>query len=593
MIHASHSRLIAVFSIALTALFASACSGPAEPNATAQSPTASAAKPTMAAPTEGAKASDISPFELTHAGDIFDAGRLSTHVRVLSSDEFEGRAPSSEGERKTTAYLSEQFAAAGLSPANGGSFLQPVPVVEITTQPDTQMTITHADSPARSLKYGEDMMVWTKRVVEQTQISDSELVFVGYGIVAPEYDWNDYEGIDMRGKTAVILVNDPGFATGQESLFRGKAMTYYGRWTYKYEEAARQGADGAIIVHETAPAAYPWAVVSGSWSGPQFDLVSQDNNMSRVQVEGWISTAAATALFETASFTLEDARKFALTRDVYAPRPLNQQASVTLTNTVRKSTSNNVVGVLEGSTHAHESIIYMAHWDHMGKDTSLEGDQIYNGAIDNATGTAALIELAYAFGKLPESPQRSIIFLATTAEESGLLGSKHYGTNPLRPLASTVGAINMDGLNVHGRTRDISVIGYGNSEMEKYLISGATMQNRIVKPEPTPEKGFFYRSDHFNLAKVGVPVLYAKSGIDYIDYDTAWGQERAREYTSLRYHKPADEYDPDWDLSGALQDVTLYYQIGLKLSKQRYFPKWNDGTEFKAIREASQAALAN
>ncbi len=589
MIHALTPRSIATSFVVFSMLFASACSGPATPEA---DETASAKAP-MEAPSENAVAGESSPFDLPHSGDIFDAGRLGKHVQVLSSDEFEGRAPSSEGERKTTAYLSEQFAAAGLSPGNGDSFLQPVPVVEITTQPDTQMTITHADGASRSLKYGEDMMVWTKRVVEQEQLDNSELVFVGYGIVAPEYDWNDYDGIDMRGKTAVILVNDPGFATGDGSLFRGKAMTYYGRWTYKYEEAARQGAAGAIVIHETAPAAYPWAVVSGGWSGPQFDLVSQDNNMSRTQVEAWISAEAATELFEAAGFGLEEAHKFALTRDVYAPRPLNQTASVALTNTVRRSTTNNVVGVLEGSTHPQETIIYMAHWDHMGKDTSLEGDQIYNGAIDNATGTAALVELAYAFGKLAQPPQRSILFLATTAEESGLLGSKHYGTNPLRPLATTVGAINMDGLNVHGRTHDISVIGYGSSEMEKYLVSGADKQNRVVKPEPTPEKGFFYRSDHFNLAKVGVPVLYAKSGIDYVDYDAAWGQERAREYTSLRYHKPADEYDPDWDLSGALQDVTLYYQIGLKLSQQRYYPRWNDGTEFKAIREASRAARAN
>jgi Zn-dependent M28 family amino/carboxypeptidase len=529
-------------------------------------------------------AAAIAPLDVSMAVDI-DRARFEKHVEVLASDAFEGRAPASAGEKKTIAYLTEQFAAIGLEPV-GDSYLQPVPLIEITASPDTRLEVRdeQGEDVAR-LDYGDDVMLWTKRVEARVSLAGSDMVFVGYGIVAPEYGWNDYEGVDVAGKTVVMLINDPGFAAQDDALFRGNAMTYYGRWTYKFEEAARQGAAAALIIHETAPAAYPWEVVRNSWSGPQFDLVSENGNADRISVEGWITRRAANALFTRVGLTYTQAAGIAGNRD-FRPVPLRANASVTLSNAIRQSDSFNVIGRLAGTERPDEHIAYMAHWDHLGRDVTLEGDQIFNGAVDNATGVAAVIELARAFAKADPAPERSLLFMAVTAEESGLLGSRHYAEHPLVAPAKTVAAINIDAMNVDGPTHDVVVVGFGQSELENYLREAAQAQNRRVEPEPTPERGSYFRSDHFNFASIGVPALYAESGIDYVGRAREWGIERSRDYNANRYHKPGDEYDPQrWNLDGAMQDMALYYAIGARLAGESTFPQWFEGSEFKAIRD--------
>ncbi len=514
-------------------------------------------------------------------------GQLSEHIQVLASDEFEGRLPGTPGEEKTIAYLVERFESIGLEPGNAGSWLQEVPLVSITADPDTRLTIA-GNGAAKSYAYGSEVMAWTKRVVESVSLENSELVFVGYGTVAPEYGWNDYEGLDVRGKTVVILVNDPGFATQDPNLFNGRSMTYYGRWTYKYEEAARQGAAAAFIVHETEPAAYGWDVVEGSWSGPQFDMVRDDSNMSRVQIEGWLSAETARDLFERAGQDLEALKARALTRE-FEPVDLGLTASMSLSNTIERSVSNNVVALLPGSERPEEYIIYVSHWDHLGRDTLLEGDQIRNGALDNASGTAALLELAEAFTTMDIRPARSIVFLPVTAEEQGLLGSAYYAANPVFPPASTVAAINMDGLNIFGPMKDIVIVGYGNSELDDYLIAAAETQGRVVVPDPDAEKGYFYRSDQFSLAKVGIPALYTDTGDDHVEHGVEWTRQRKDEWIANHYHKPSDEYTPDWDLRGAVEDLQLLFRVGHRLANETSFPNWSEGNEFKAKRDAAMS----
>jgi Zn-dependent M28 family amino/carboxypeptidase len=503
------------------------------------------------------------------------------HLETLAADAFEGRQPSSPAEQRTITHIASAFKDAGLSPGNGEAWFQPVPLVAITTI---------AAGPLRIPTVGDfeqkkGTVVWTKRVVDQAGIDASELVFVGYGIVAPEYGWDDYAGVDMAGKTAVILVNDPGFVVRDPELFNGNAMTYYGRWTYKYEEAARQGAAAALIIHETQAAGYPWEVVTGSWTGPQFDLIAEDRNLSRVIIEGWLRQDVGIRVLAGAG---QDpaALLAAAAKPGFKPVPLGIAATVGVENQLQESLSNNVIGVLRGSRYPEETILYMAHWDHLGRDPSLAGDQIFNGAIDNATGTAALLELARAYGSGPR-PERSVAFLSVTAEEAGLLGSQYYADNPIYPLATTVAGFNMDGMNMHGPTRDVVVVGYGSSELEDELRREAAKQERVVVREPSPEKGFFYRSDHFNFSKRGVPVLYAESGIDHRQQGSAYGRRMAWEYTALRYHKVADEYDPAWDMRGALEDMALLYGIGWQLANSREFPNWYEGTEFRAIRDAT------
>ena len=513
---------------------------------------------------------------------IDDAG-LREHIAVLASDEFEGRAPVSRGEELTIAYLAEAFGAAGLEPGNDGEWLQPVPLVSITADPAMRLAISGDDGEA-ALEYGTEMMAWTKRVIDRSGLADSELVFVGYGIVAPEYGWDDYAEVDVTGKTVVMLVNDPGYATGDPAHFNGRAMTYYGRWTYKFEEAGRQGAAGALIIHDTDAAGYPWEVVASSWSGPQFGLVAEDANLSRPAVEGWLTLDAAAALFERAGLDLATLGVRAAREDFEA-MSLGLAASLEIRNTIEHSTSHNVVGRLAGADRPGEAIVYMAHWDHLGKDETLEGDEIYNGALDNATGVAGLIEIAAAFGGLERPPARTVLFLAVTAEEQGLLGSDHYGEYPVHPLDRTVAAINMDGLNTVGPMNDITVVGLGNSDLDDYLEAVVSAAGRVIRADPEPEKGFFYRSDHFNFAKRGVPALYTDSGIDHVERGETYGRRMREAYTSERYHKPTDEYDPSWDLDGAVDDLRLLFDVGYSLAQGAEWPNWRDGNEFRAARD--------
>ena len=520
----------------------------------------------------------------------FEADRYADHVRVLASDDFEGRRPATAGEDKTIAYLEQEFRRAGLQPGASGSFRQPVPLVELTTRPDAALRISGAGGDTL-LKYADDAVYWTKRVVPEFALTDSELVFVGYGIVEPAMGWNDYAGLDMRGKTAVILVNDPGFATGDPELFNGRAMTYHGRWTYKYEEAARQGAAGAIIVHEEAPAAYPWEVLRNGAARPQLAIDTPGEASSLVGVEGWMTRDAAVKVFLAAGLDY-DTVKAAAARRGFQPMPLPLRATTRVANDIHRITSNNVVGILPGTKRPDEYVIYTAHWDHLGRTAEGSGDTIFNGAVDNATGTAALIELARAFGEVRPQPERSVVFVGFTGEEYGLLGSEYFADHPVVPLAQIAGGFNMDGMAVNGRTRDVTVVGYGASELEDYLAAAAAEQGRVLAPEPTPEKGSYYRSDHFMLARKGVPMLYARAGIDSEDHGPEWGLQKNTDYISHRYHKPSDEFDPDWDLSGAIQDLELYFDVGLMLAMEQGFPNWRPGNEFRAIRDQSRAGGA-
>jgi len=514
---------------------------------------------------------------------------LAADVKVLASDEYEGRFPASPGEEKTIEYLRAEFEKVGLKPGNGDSYFQEVPLVEITAIPTTDLRITGGKKPLE-FAFGDDFVGVTLRVQEKVTVEDSDMIFVGYGIVAPEYQWNDYEGIDATGKTVVMLVNDPGFATQDPDFFNGRAMTYYGRWTYKYEEAARQGAACAVIIHETAPAAYGWGVVQKGWTGPNFSLVTEDGNASRCAVESWITLETTRAIFEAAGQGY-DALKKSAEQPGFEAVPLGLKASLTLENSIRDSVSRNVIGLLPGSEQKDEYIIYTAHWDHFGRDPALEGDQIYNGALDNATGTAALIELAEAFQKLGSPPSRSILFLAVTAEEQGLLGSDFYATNPIYPLTKTAAVINMDSLNIYGRMQDIRIVGYGQSELDDYVKAYAQEVGRVVLPNATPEKGSFFRSDHFPFAKQGVPALSAGSGIQHIEKGEEWGLAQQEQYIRDKYHKPSDEFDPNWDLSGALDDLHMYFTLGYRLSMEAGFPNWKEGSEFKAKRDADMAAV--
>jgi Zn-dependent M28 family amino/carboxypeptidase len=526
----------------------------------------------------GQKAHDVNA-----AVASLNTDELAHDVQILSSDDFEGRFPASLGEEKTIAFLKEEFEKVGLEPGNGDSYFQEVPLVEITATPQTDLIITGGNEPL-SFAFKDDFVGLTLRVQEKVTVEDSDMIFVGYGIVAPEYDWNDYEGLDVQGKTVVMLVNDPGFATQDPELFNGRAMTYYGRWTYKYEEAARQGAACAIIIHETEPAAYGWGVVQNGWTGPNFNLVTEDGNASKCAVESWITLDTARTIFEAAGKDYDELKK-AAEKPGFTSVPLGLKANLTMENKIREAVSNNVIGLLPGSTRADEYIIYTAHWDHFGRKPELEGDQIFNGALDNATGTSALIELAEAFQKLGSPPLRSVLFMAVTAEEQGLLGSDYYATHPIYPLTKTVAAINMDALNIYGKMKDIRVVGYGQSELDDYVKAYAEEVGRVVLPNPTPEKGSFFRSDHFPFAKQGVPALYAGSGVQHVEKGEEWGLEQVEKYIREKYHKPSDEYDPNWDLSGMLDDLHMYFMIGYKLSMEDTFPNWKEGSEFKLKRD--------
>ncbi|WP_444957255.1 M28 family metallopeptidase [Microbulbifer sp. ZKSA002] len=517
------------------------------------------------------------------------AADLHKHVAVLASDEFEGRAPASKGEELTVNYLAEQFKALGLTPGavdsdGNPSWFQEVPIVEMDIQ-STPLTI-QGEGVGQVLKPIDDMVAFTQRQTSASSLNESELVFVGYGIVAPENNWNDYAGLDMEGKTAVILVNDPGYATQDEALFNGNAMTYYGRWSYKFEEAARQGAAGAIIIHENGAAGYPWEVVSGSWSGAQVSLEAENKNIDRVAIEAWITNQAAKDLFQAAGLDL--AEEMAAAKALgFKPKSLELKASIELSNSLEKSNSRNVIAKLPGKKYADETIVYTAHWDHLGVNRNASGeDHIFNGAVDNATGTAGLLALAAQAVK-EDQADRSLVFVAVTAEESGLLGSKYYAANPVEPLEKTVAGFNFDAMNVLGPTKDITVVGFGSSELENLLEAAAKKQGRYLAAEEHPERGYFYRSDHFSLAKEGVPMLYFDSGSENHEHGREWAQSKDKEYLSQHYHKPGDEYDPNWNLKGAAMNLQLGLQLGLKLANSRDWPNWYEGNEFRAIRDAS------
>src|SRR5258705_5515632 len=513
-----------------------------------------------------------------------DPQAVLAHTRVLSSDEYEGRGPGTKGEELTVRYVVDQFKMLGLKPGNAdGTYIQKLPLVGITPAPAP--LLFQKGSQRRTLKWKDDVVAWTKHVAGSASLDRSELVFVGYGIVAPEYNWDDYKGLDVKGKTLVRLVTDPPVA-GDEKPFGGKAMTYYGGWTYKYETGMQKGAAGVLVVHETGPAGYPFEVVQAKTT-EQFDLVTPDKNMGRVNVEGWITLDQAKALMQMAGRNFDALKQQAATR-AFTPVPLGVTASMTIRNTLRTIDSQNVVAKLEGNDPAlkDEYIVYTAHWDHLGVGPDVNGDRIYNGAKDNAIGVGGLLELARAFTKVSPAPKRSILFLSVTAEEQGLLGSQYYSVTPIYPLRRTLPNINMDGLNVHGRTKDLTLIGYGASELDNYASAAAAEQGRVIRPDPETEKGFYYRSDHFNFAKQGVPALDPDEGTDFVGKPAEYGKQGRDDYTEHDYHKPSDVIKPDWDLSGAVDDLKVFFAVGYRVAQADTFPAWRPGNEFKATREA-------
>ena len=517
---------------------------------------------------------------------IASAADIGRRIERLASDEFEGRAPGTPGGQAASQYIADEMKAAGLAPAGeNGSYFQPVKLTETEVLPTSSSTIT-GGSRVMTAEMGTNTVFWTKRLKESQTIENSDIVFVGYGIVAPEYGWNDYEGLDVEGKTVVMLVNDPGFATKDENLFKGNAMTYYGRWTYKYEEAGRQGAAAVMVIHETEPASYGWDVVSGSWSGAQYDLVRPDGGESRAILEGWLHYESATALFKQAGLDLEAEKAKAVTKNFKPIALEGMQLNATINQKIKTVESRNVAGEVKGTKYPDEYVLYMAHWDHLGKNDALEGeDKIYNGAVDNATGTAAIIEIGEAFVQ-QGAPERSAIFVAVTAEESGLLGSAYYAEDPLVPLVKTVAGINIDAILPLGKTKDMKVIGFGASQLEDRLKTVLDPRGMYIVPDDKPEAGYYYRSDHISLAKKGVPMLYSDPGNDHVTNGLTYGEDFAKEYTKDRYHKPADEYDNSWDLSGIEQSTEILFELGYGIADSRDWPNWYEGTEFRALRDA-------
>ena len=517
---------------------------------------------------------------------IASAADIGRRIEKLASDEFEGRAPGTPGGQAASQYIADEMKAAGLAPmGENGTYFQPVELTAQTVLPSSSMEIVKGETQVIDGNSTENAVFWTKRLDKSVEIKDSDLVFVGYGVTAPEFGWNDYAGLDVKGKTVVMLVNDPGFATKDENLFKGNAMTYYGRWTYKYEEAARQGAAAAIIIHETAPASYGWDVVSGSWTGEQYDLVRPDRGASRATLEGWISYEQAENLFNSVDLNLNTLKSAAAAQGFAAVTLPELTLNATINQDVKTTISRNVAGGITGTTYPDEYVLYMAHWDHLGKNDAIEGpDKIYNGAVDNATGTSAILEIGEAFVQ-QGAPERSAIFVAVTAEESGLLGSAYYAEDPLVPLEKTVAGVNIDGIQPIGRTKDMKVIGFGASELEDRLKAVVDPRDMYVVPDDKPEAGYYYRSDHISLAKKGVPMLYSNVGNDHITNGLTYGEDFAKEYRENRYHKPADEYDNSWDLSGIEQSTEIFFELGYGIANSRDWPNWYEGTEFRALRD--------
>ena len=520
-----------------------------------------------------------------------DAALILERTRALSADEYEGRAPGTRGEELTVKYLEEEFRKLGLKPGNtDGTYVQNVPLVGITGTNTRPLTVTRG-AQKQTFKWSDEVVAWSKHVADTAAIEDSEMIFAGYGVTAPEFNWDDFKGVDVKGKTIVVLVNDPQVPDAADpskldaKLFNGNAMTYYGRWTYKFEEGARRGAAGILIVHETGPAGYPFSVVQGNLR-EKFDLVTPDKNLGRASIEGWVTLDAAKKILALGGQDFDALKKQALTRE-FKPVPLGIRASLAVRNTMRTLDSKNVLARLEGSDPAlrDEYVVYTAHWDHLGVGAPVKGDKIYNGALDNASGVASLLEIARAFTAVQPQPRRSILFLMVTAEEQGLLGSQHYSVNPVHPLEKTAANINVDGVNQWGRTKDITVVGMGASDLDDVLREAAAAQQRVLRPDPEPEKGFYYRSDHFNFAKQGVPALYVDAGVEFVGKPADYGQKKRDEYTNTDYHAPSDQVKPDWDLSGAVEDAQLLFDVGYRVANADRFPEWKPGNEFKAKRD--------
>ncbi|MEP6764632.1 MAG: M28 family metallopeptidase [Gemmatimonadaceae bacterium] len=514
---------------------------------------------------------------------VIDSATIMRHIRVLAHDSLMGRKPGSAGEDKTVAYLEGQFKALGLAPGNtDGTYIQKVPLVGISVSNSPSLTFAKG-STTKTLKWRDDFVAWTKHVAPGAALNKSELVFVGYGVEAPEFGWDDFKGVDVAGKTLVMLVNDPPLA--DTSKFGGKRMTYYGRWTYKYEQGMKHKAAGVLIVHETDRAGYPFTVVQGK-TGENLDLVTPDKNMSRSEVEGWIPIDQAKALFAMAGQNFDSLKAKAATAE-FKPVPFGVTATIKIENKLRTIDSRNVVAKVEGSdpTLKDEYIVYSAHWDHFGIGDKVNGDSIYNGAYDNASGTAGLLTIGAAFQAMKVKPKRSILLLSVTSEEQGLLGSEYYGVTPIYSLAKTLANINMDEINVTGPTKDLTVVGLGASEIDDYAEKVAKEQGRILRPDPEPEKGGYYRSDHFNFARHGVPAFNPGEGIDFVGKPADFGIKKRDDYDNNDYHKPSDDIKPDWNLMGAVQDLDLYLTVGYRIANASKFPEWRPGNEFKAIRE--------
>jgi Zn-dependent M28 family amino/carboxypeptidase len=590
------SRVFVFATLASSALMSSACSraeapgGAPPPSASAQ-PAAQPAAPAPSSPGAPSAALSAPSVPLSSLPRI-DPQRVLQHIKVMSSNKFEGRAPGTNGEELSVAYIETQFQDLKLKPGNpDGTLIQKVPLVGITATNTRPLTFVKG-SQALGLKWKDDVVAWTKHVADAASIAKSDVIFAGYGVEAPEFNWNDFKDADVKGKTIVVLVNDPPVPDPADAskldpkTFGGTAMTYYGRWTYKFEEGARKGAAAVLIVHETEPAGYPFSVVQGNLN-EKFDIVTPDKNVGRVNIEGWITVEAARKLFALGGQDYDALKKQAVSRD-FKPVPLGVQATMSITNKLRTIDSRNVVAKLEGSDAAlkDEYVVYSAHWDHLGVGAPVKGDAIYNGALDNASGVATVLEIARAFTQANPPPKRSILFLMVTAEEQGLLGSQYYSVSPLYPLAKTAANINIDGINQWGKTKDITVIGLGASDLDDYLQQVAQEQNRTLTPDPEPEKGFYYRSDHFNFAKQGVPALDPDSGVDFVGKPAGWGKQKRDEYTEHDYHAPSDEVKPDWNLSGAADDAQLLFAVGYRVANADRLPEWKPGNEFKAKRDA-------
>ena len=529
-----------------------------------------------------------------------DSTVMLTDIRRLSSDEFEGRAPGTKGEELTVNYLVERFKAAGIEPGNpDGTWTQKVPLVGITPSKISPLAVARGGR-SQSFRPHDQVVAFSPRVTDAVSVEKSEMVFVGYGVQAPEFQWDDFKGLDVKGKTLIVLVNDPPIPLDpakpdvlNPKIFGGNAMTYYGRWTYKYDKASELGAAAVFIVHETVPAGYGFNVVQG-FGGERFDLVTPDGNMSKAAIQGWLSLESATALLKASGQDFAALKAQATTRD-FKPVPLGATASMSFQQARRTIDSRNVVGKIPGSDPAlrDQYVVYMAHWDHLGVGTPVNGDTIYNGARDNASGVAMMLEIARAFKKVQPAPKRSILFAAVTAEESGLLGSAYYTAFPLYPLQKTLAVINLDAVNVWGRTTDVTIVGLGASDLDTYTREAAAEQTRVLRPDAEPEKGFYYRSDHFNFAKAGVPALNPGEGSEFVGRPAGYADEKRKEWTSTDYHSPSDEVKDWWDLSGAVEDGKLFFAVGYRVANADRFPEWSVGNEFRAIREKSLAGKAS